>query len=49
MGAWISYGLGSMNQDLPTFVVLPDYARFRAEWRRQLDVRASCPRRTRAR
>jgi hypothetical protein len=24
MGAWISYGLGSMNQDLPTFVVLPD-------------------------
>src|SRR5882757_9535533 len=24
MGAWISYGLGSMNQNLPTFVVLPD-------------------------
>lgn len=24
MGAWISYGLGSMNRDLPTFVVLPD-------------------------
>jgi hypothetical protein len=24
MGAWISYGLGSMNNDLPTFVVLPD-------------------------
>ncbi len=23
-GAWISYGLGSMNDDLPTFVVLPD-------------------------
>ncbi|PYV88512.1 MAG: sulfatase [Acidobacteria bacterium] len=22
MGAWIAYGLGSMNQDLPTFVVL---------------------------
>ncbi len=22
MGSWISYGLGSMNQDLPTFVVL---------------------------
>jgi hypothetical protein len=22
MGAWLSYGLGSMNQDLPTFVVL---------------------------
>jgi len=24
MGAWISYGLGSSNEDLPTFVVLPD-------------------------
>jgi hypothetical protein len=24
MGAWISYGLGSLNNDLPTFVVLPD-------------------------
>lgn len=23
-GAWISYGLGSMNEDLPAFVVLPD-------------------------
>jgi hypothetical protein len=23
-GAWISYGLGSINQNLPTFVVLPD-------------------------
>jgi len=23
-GAWVSYGLGSMNQNLPTFVVLPD-------------------------
>jgi hypothetical protein len=22
MGAWVAYGLGSMNQDLPTFVVL---------------------------
>lgn len=25
MGSWISYGLGSMNQNLPTFVVLPDH------------------------
>ncbi len=25
MGAWISYALGSMNDDLPTFVVLPDH------------------------
>ena len=24
MGAWVSYGLGSINDDLPTFVVLPD-------------------------
>lgn len=24
LGAWISYGLGSLNQNLPTFVVLPD-------------------------
>ena len=24
MGAWISYGLGSLSDDLPTFVVLPD-------------------------
>jgi hypothetical protein len=23
-GAWISYGLGSLNRNLPTFVVLPD-------------------------
>lgn len=25
MGAWISYGLGSLNDNLPTFVVLPDH------------------------
>src|SRR5437867_9269420 len=24
LGAWISYGLGSLNENLPTFVVLPD-------------------------
>ena len=24
LGAWLSYGLGTVNQDLPTFVVLPD-------------------------
>ena len=24
MGTWVSYGLGSMNDNLPTFVVLPD-------------------------
>lgn len=25
MGSWASYGLGSMNDNLPTFVVLPDH------------------------
>ena len=25
MGSWVSYALGSMNQNLPTFVVLPDH------------------------
>jgi hypothetical protein len=25
IGAWVSYGLGSMNDNLPTFVVLPDH------------------------
>ena len=24
MGAWVTYGLGSLSQDLPAFVVLPD-------------------------
>ena len=24
MGAWVSYGLGGLNENLPTFVVLPD-------------------------
>lgn len=28
MGAWISYGLGSMTDELPTFVVLPDHRGF---------------------
>lgn len=28
MGAWVSYGLGSMNENLPTFVVLPDHRGF---------------------
>jgi hypothetical protein len=26
MGAWVTYGLGSENQNLPGFVVLPDFA-----------------------
>ena len=28
MGAWISYGLGNMSDNLPTFVVLPDHRGF---------------------
>ena len=28
MGAWISYGLGTLNDNLPTFVVLPDVRGF---------------------
>ncbi len=28
MGAWVSFGLGSMNDNLPTFVVLPDHRGF---------------------
>jgi hypothetical protein len=28
MGSWISYGLGTSNADLPTFVVLPDMRGF---------------------
>ena len=27
-GSWISYGLGSLNDNLPTFVVLPDHRGF---------------------
>lgn len=26
LGAWVSYGLGTLNQNLPSFVVLPDVA-----------------------
>lgn len=28
MGAWVSYGLGNLTDDLPTFVVLPDHRGF---------------------
>ncbi|XZE51372.1 DUF1501 domain-containing protein [Planctomycetaceae bacterium SH139] len=28
MGSWISYALGAINEDLPTFVVLPDHRGF---------------------
>ncbi|MFM8420828.1 MAG: DUF1501 domain-containing protein, partial [Verrucomicrobiota bacterium] len=28
MGAWVGYGLGSLNENLPSFVVLPDHRGF---------------------
>ena len=35
MGAWLSYGLGSMNRDLPDFVVIPS-----AFWSGKVNVQA---------
>ncbi len=35
MGAWLSYGLGSMNEDLPDFVVMPS-----AFWSGRVNVQA---------
>ena len=45
MGSWLTYGLGSENEDLPGFVVLPDDSRHPERGRRrgQLDERASSP------
>jgi len=34
LGCWVSYGLGSLNDNLPTFVVLPDTAASRPTARR---------------
>ena len=37
MGAWVTYGLGTANRNLPSFVVLTDP---RSSWRRkQLELR----------
>lgn len=36
-GAWASYGLGSMNDDLPTFVVLPDHRGFPSNGQKNWD------------
>ena len=44
MGSWISYGLGSMNNDLPTFVVLPDPRGLAAERPHELVARLSAGR-----
>lgn len=35
MGAWLSYGLGSLNKDLPDFVVMPS-----ARWSGKVNVQA---------
>lgn len=37
IGAWASYGLGSMNDDLPTFVVLPDHRGFPSNGQKNWD------------
>ncbi|HND56330.1 MAG TPA: DUF1501 domain-containing protein, partial [Pirellulaceae bacterium] len=37
MGAWVSYGLGSMNENLPTFVVLPDHRGFPSNGQKNWD------------
>ena len=37
MGAWISYGLGSLNENLPTFVVLPDLRGFPSNGQKNWD------------
>ena len=38
VGAWASYGLGSMNDDLPTFVVLPDHRGFPSNGQKNWDA-----------
>ena len=37
MGCWVSYGLGSMNNNLPTFVVLPDHRGFPSNGQKNWD------------
>jgi hypothetical protein len=38
MGAWISYGLGSLNDNLPTFVVMPDHRGFPSNGQKNWDA-----------
>ncbi len=38
MGNWVSYGLGSMNDNLPTFVVLPDHRGFASNGTKNWDA-----------
>lgn len=37
MGAWVSYGLGSLNENLPAFVVLPDRRGFPSNGQKNWD------------
>ncbi len=37
MGAWVSYGLGSLDENLPTFVVLPDLRGFPSNGQKNWD------------
>src|SRR4029079_2999734 len=37
MGAWVSYGLGSLNDNLPTFIVLPDHRGFPSNGQKNWD------------
>lgn len=37
MGAWVSYGLGSMNDNLPTFIVMPDHRGFPSNGQKNWD------------
>lgn len=37
MGAWVSYGLGSMNENLPAYVVLPDHRGFPSNGQKNWD------------
>jgi len=38
MGCWVSYGLGSENQNLPAFVVLPDHRGFASNGTKNWDA-----------
>ncbi|MBI3875486.1 MAG: DUF1501 domain-containing protein [Verrucomicrobia bacterium] len=38
MGCWVSYGLGSLNDNLPTFVVLPDHRGFASNGSKNWDA-----------
>ena len=37
MGSWVSYGLGSENENLPSFVVLPDHRGFASNGQKNWD------------